>query len=331
MTATYLLTPGNLLWEILEKYGHDAEAVFVEHGVEKEMLHEEGRRISFDTINALWLRSAELITDPCFGLEAAGLWHPSYFGTLGYAWLASVTLRRALTRLERYIHVVSEETQVRLENAPDGLRLNLADAIQPPAYIDLTMAVIVRMCRLNCGEDFHPRYINIIHDQPGCSSKYYSLFRAPVNFSAETDSIVFSYDNLDTRLPSGNPHMAALTDQIMIDYLAALDRDDIVHRVKSAIIDHLNDGAVTGDRIAGELFMSVRNLHRSLEKAGTTFGRILDDTRREIAEPYVQDPSNDLTDIAFRLGYSEQSSFSRAFKRWTGMSPREFRAGRTGL
>ena len=71
--------------------------------------------------------------------------------------------------------------------------------------------------------------------------------------------------------------------------------------------------------------MSVRSLQRNLRKFGTTFGAVLDETRRELAEHYVSDLKEDLTEIAFKLGYSEQSSFSRAFKRWTGISPSAYR------
>ncbi len=325
MTATYLLTSENLLWEILKEYGHDPEPIFFEEGVIKDMLFEEGKRISFDKINNLWLRATSLIEDPCFGLEAAGLWHPSFFGALGYAWLASATLRKALLRLERYFHIVSEKTEVKLEDHQDGLTLILSDSIQPPAYMDLTMAVIISMCRLNCGEEFHPISMNIIHDKPNCSGKYYSLFRSPVKFGANVDSFMFSYDDLDVRLPGGNPHLANISDQLMIQYLAKLDRKNIIHRVKTIIIEHLHDGRITIDKIAPKVFMSVRSLHRNLRKLDTTYGSILDETRRELAEHYVGDPTEDMTEIAFRLGFSEQSSFSRAFKRWTGTSPSAYR------
>ena len=103
MTATYLLTSGNILWEILGKYGHDPEPFFSEEGVNKDMLFEQGKRISFNQVNNLWIKAESLIEDPCFGLEAADFWHPSYFGALGYAWLASTTLRKALERLERVV------------------------------------------------------------------------------------------------------------------------------------------------------------------------------------------------------------------------------------
>ena len=103
MTATYLLSSGNILWEILGKYGHDPEPFFSEEGVNKDMLFEQGKRISFNQVNNLWIKAESLIEDPCFGLEAADFWHPSYFCALRYAWLASTTLRKALERLERVV------------------------------------------------------------------------------------------------------------------------------------------------------------------------------------------------------------------------------------
>lgn len=327
MTATYLVTSGNLLWKILEKYGHDPASIFIEEGLNKEMLVEEGKRIPFNKINRLLIKAADLIEDPCFGLEAAGFWHPSFFGALGYAWLASATLRQALERLERYIHIISEKTDVKIDERRDGLHLILSDSIQLPAYMDATMALIVSACRINCSEDFHPLSVNIIHEEPHCSGKYFHLFKAPVCFAAENDSIVFSYDDIDIKLQSRNMHLATLSDQIMIEYMAKFDRENIIHRVKLAILDHLHDGKITADKIAKEVFMSVRSLHRNLNKIGITFGSILDETRRELAEHYVRNPNEDLTEIAFRLGFSEQSSFSRAFKRWTGMSPSAYRSG----
>ena len=327
MTGTYLLSSGNILWEILSKYGHDPEPFFFEEGVNKDMLFEQGKRISFRQVNNLWIKAESLIEDPCFGLEAVGFWHPSYFGALGYAWLASTSLRKALERLARYIHVLSEKTDIKIEPRKDDLNLILSGSIQPPAYMDSSMASIIAGCRLNCGEDFSPLSVNIIHDKPNCSARYFQLFRAPVYFGAETDSILFSHKDLDLRLPSGNPHLASLSDQLMIEYIANLDRKNIIHRVKRAIIEHIHDGNVTDDKIAKAIFMSVRSLQRNLKNLGTTFGEVLDETRSELAEHYVSDLKEDLTEVAFKLGYSEQSSFSRAFKRWTGISPSAYRIG----
>ena len=325
MTATYLLSSANILWEILSKYGHDPEPFFSEEGVNKGMLFEQGKRISFNQVNNLWIKAESLIEDPCFGLEAADFWHPSYFGALGYAWLASTTLRNALERLERYFHIISEKADVTLEEHKDGLNLILSDSIQPAAFMDSKMASIISGCRLNCGEDFRPLSVNIIHEKPTCSGRYFQLFRAPVYFETEYDSILFSLEDLDSRLPSGNPHLASISDQLMIEYIANLDRRNIIHRVKYAIIENIHDGKITDDKIAKAISMSVRSLQRNLKELGTTFGAVLEETRKDLAEHYVSDLKEDLTEVAFKLGYSEQSSFSRAFKRWTGISPSAYR------
>lgn len=325
MTATYLLSSANILWEILSKYGHDPDPFFSEEGVSKGMLFEQGKRISFNKVNKLWIKAESLIEDPCFGLEAADFWHPSYFGALGYAWLASTTLRKALERLERYFHIISEKADVKLEEHKDGLNLILSDSIQPAAFMDSRMATIISGCRFNCGEDFHPLSVSIIHEKPTCSGRYFQLFRAPVYFGAENDSILFSLEDLDLRLPGGNPHLASISDQLMIEYIANLDRQNIIHRVKYAIIENIPDGKITDDKIAKAIFMSVRSLQRYLKEFGTTFGAVLDETRKDLAEHYVSDLKEDLTEVAFKLGYSEQSSFSRAFKRWTGISPSAYR------
>jgi AraC-like DNA-binding protein len=95
------------------------------------------------------------------------------------------------------------------------------------------------------------------------------------------------------------------------------------------IIDKLPSGEVSQDQVAPSLNMSARSLQRRLKSLGTTFRRLLDETRRELAESYIDDVETDLTEIAFLLGFSEHSAFSRAFKRWTGSAPSELRRKRT--
>ena len=111
----------------------------------------------------------------------------------------------------------------------------------------------------------------------------------------------------------------------MINYLARLDKDDIIQRVKVAIIDQLPSGNVTEDTVAEAIFISKRSLQRKLNEKGTTFKTILTDVRQDLALKYIHDRKLTLTEISFMLGFSEMSSFSRAFKRWTGESPKEFR------
>ena len=95
----------------------------------------------------------------------------------------------------------------------------------------------------------------------------------------------------------------------------------MVSRVKTAIIEHLPSGAPSAETVAKDLYMSARTLHRRLSDLKTSFSDMLEAVRRELAEHYITDPTRSLSEISFLLGFSEQSAFPRAFRRWTGRPP----------
>ena len=325
MAATHLLSPAGILWSILEDYGFDAETIFLEEGIDREMLLKPGVRITHARADNLWSKISEVIDDPCFGLRGVKFWHPSHFNALGHAWLASGTLREALERVSRYARITGEDRETRLEDTDEGLTVTLSRSLQQPAFMDLTMSILMSACRLNYGPDLNPVKVNFIHVKPACAEEYYSYFNAPVKFNADEDSITLPIDAVDKRLPIGNPHLAKLNDQYIINYLAELDKNNIAQRVKSTIIDMLPSGGVCDEKVAQQLNLSTRSLQRKLQSAQTSFSRLLEEVRQEIAEHYIHDSTVSLTEIAFVLGYSEYSSFYRAYKRWTKIAPSEIR------
>ena len=115
--------------------------------------------------------------------------------------------------------------------------------------------------------------------------------------------------------------MAQLNDHIVVRYLASIDQKDIVNRVRSAILEQLGEGGVTESCAAKSLHMSSRNLTRKLVAEGTSFKNLLLEIRTELANQYINDATLTLTEISYMLGFSEVSSFSRAYRRWTGQSP----------
>lgn len=325
---SHLATATNILWKLIEANGHDPDSLYRSVGIDPDLLNKAGARVPSPLVNRLWAKATEIIDDPCFGLKAHKYWHPSYFHALGYAWLASHSLREALNRFVRYLRIVSEKLFLSLEDGRDGLRLTLSYTMlgmRVPAQIDMGMAMSIHICRLNFGEDLKPVAVSFMHDKPPCAEEYFALFRAPVRFSAATDAMTFSYLDVDRYLTGANSQLARLNDQVMIDYLAKLDKDDIINRATAAVVDMLPSGGVADEKIAERLNMSVRSLQRRLKEAGTTFRTILDMVRRDLASAYVRDPEIELAEVAFLLGFSEQSAFSRAFKRWTGSSPSEVR------
>jgi AraC-like DNA-binding protein len=325
MAVTHLLSPADILWNILKDYGYDAESIFLEEGIDREMVLRPGVRITQARVDSLWSKVNELIDDPCFGLRGAKFWHPSHLNALGYAWLASGTLREALNRAGRYMHIIGEDREHRLEDTAKGLTVTLSHSLKLPALMDLSMSILMFMCRLNYGADLNPVNVNFIHSKPACAKEYYSYFNAPVNFNADNDDLTLPADAVDRRLPIGNPQLAKIHDQYIIRYLAELDENNIVQRVKGAIIDMLPSGGVSYEKVAQKLNMSTRSLQRKLQLGHTTFRTLLEEVRQGMAENYVHDSTVSLMEISFVLGYSEYSSFSRAYKRWTKISPSEIR------
>lgn len=160
-----------------------------------------------------------------------------------------------------------------------------------------------------------------MHAEPPCRGDYYGFFRCPVRFDSQASAILFARAEVDRPLPASNKELARANDQILTDFLNKLRKDDLVTRAKTAIAEELPSGSPTDEAIARSLFMSPRTLNRKLSAVGTNYSQLLEAVRRELAEQYVANPSMTLSEISFLLGFSEQSAFSRAFRRWKGQSP----------
>jgi len=272
------------------------------------------------------------IDDPCFGLTAANCWHPSHFGTMGYAMLVSKSLRVTLERLIRFHRVISDANFGALhEDAnTNSLVFTLKYQVEdesPYSYgrEDAALAWIMSVLRVNFHKDLSPVSVQLTHSKPECSGKYFKFFQSPVSFDNPVCSLSLSLDVVDHILSSSNEELAAFGDQAMTTYVASLDNGTEITHIKKIIIENMPSGNVTVEQVAEELGISSRKLQRLLQKKGTTYLAVLNDTRMDIAKAYIRDRSMDLTEVAFLLGFAELSTFSRSFKRWTGQSPLQFR------
>ena len=166
------------------------------------------------------------------------------------------------------------------------------------------------------------------HAEPENTSDFYALFQCPVIFDADIDSLTISLEDADKPRACSNKQLSQLHDQLLVEYVAKLDKNNIVERVKLAIINELGTGNFSDSTIAESLLMSQRTLQRRLEENNTTFKQLVNEVRLDLADTYLNDSSLSLTEISFMLGFSEMSAFSRAFKRWSGQSPGTFRVAR---
>jgi AraC-like DNA-binding protein len=138
-------------------------------------------------------------------------------------------------------------------------------------------------------------------------------------------SLTLARKDVDSRLATHNNELALLHDEFLMKYLIQIKKGDIVQQTQSAILNNLPSGNVTDELIARELNLSERTLQRKLKEKDTSFRKVLDNMRKMAALQYIRNPLNSMTEISFLLGFSEQSSFSRAFKQWTGTSPVKYR------
>jgi AraC-like DNA-binding protein len=153
--------------------------------------------------------------------------------------------------------------------------------------------------------------------------------RCPLQFGAARTRLVFDCFAIERPLDGGNPELARHNDAIALQYLSQIERENIQGRVREVLTQRLAQGEPSQEDVAELLNMSARTLQRKLGDAGTTYKEILDETRRVLALAYLSAPRHTVGDVTYLLGFSAGSSFTRAFRRWTGQSPSDWRAGVT--
>lgn len=318
-----------LIARALHTYDCDPEPLFTEAGIDINELARPAARFPVSRMQHLWQLAVERTGDECFGLTAASRFQPAALHGLGLAWLASDTLRDALTRLARYSRLISTAADISLQDTPDGINL----VVLPPAEstefvhaaLDAGMAIFLRMCRTTGGNEITPVCVTLMRPEPGCVDRFSEEFVAPITYGADTNILSFDREHVDAALPHANPELARVNDQAVVDYLARFDRENITLQVRAKIIEQLPDGTPNQGAIAESLHVSLRSLQRRLKDENTNYKVLLETTRQELAVHYIQHSERTIGEITYLLGFSEPSNFARAFKRWTGRSPADYR------
>jgi len=318
-----------LIAQTLHSYDCDPAPLFKAAGIELEQTSGDGIRYPVESMQQLWRMAVKASADPCFGFVAGEQLQPAALHGLGFSWLASDTLRDALQRLVRFSRLISTAANIELEDSKDSAELllmppaGIKDFV--PASIDAGLTGFLHMCRITAGNEINPSRVALNRNKPACAKKVEAFFRCPVQYDADSYSLCFSKQLLDAPLVNANHELARINDQAVIDYLARFDRDSITMQVRSSIIERLHDGTPNQETIADSLHVSLRSLQRMLNKEETNYKTLLESTRQELALHYIRETYRSLGEITYLLGFSEPSNFTRAFKRWTGKTPAEYR------
>lgn len=307
--------------------GIDTAAVAERAGIDPANLGPDAR-VPREALNRLWEIAVAETGDPAFGLEATRYAAQTTFHALGYAVLASVTLKEALERVIRYRRLIGDVLNLSLVDVGDRYRFQIdvsADPGIPFQAVDAIAATCVRQGRLlHTPRPCDPIAVTFARPQPADVRPYQHAFRVSVQFDAPINALEYARADIEDRLPAGNAELARENDQVLLRYLARLERSRVSTQVQRALLDALPDGPPSKPAIARALGMSARNLQRHLADEGTSFTELLNEARVTLGRNYVEEGRLSVTEIAFVLGFADTSTFSRAFKRWTGLSPREY-------
>ncbi len=322
----------DLLIKIMRSYRVDPVPILRDLAIDPKKVADINARFRMDQVLGLFQQMEEKIPDSSFGLKAAEFWHPSHMGPLGYAWMTSDNLSAAFNRLCRFSKIVTEGSKLTLVEKDDevSMEFRFLKNIALTSRSDTAMAMLIAMVQANGGPGLHPVSVSFSHAAPEDPGPYFALFQCPVEFDAPVTTFNLSKEETEKPRSSSHAQLSLLHDQLMREYLNRLDKDNIVERVKAAIVDMLPSGHISDALIARALFMTERTLQRRLQVEGTTFKSLLTEVRQELADQYIRDSRLTLQEISFLLGFAELSSFSRAFKRWNGMSPKHYRASHSG-
>jgi AraC-like DNA-binding protein len=311
----------------LDYSGIDSTRVLRSVGVSPAMTNDPMMRLPVTTLTRLFRACAEVTHSPYFGLTVAKFIQISNLHALGYALAASTNLMDFCRRLERYFKLASQACEIKVVETGDEVTLHarlLADVCAETE--DAFLGFIVLSIRHLYKVSFNPARIAFSHPMPReGDAPYRALFRCQVDFAQLEPMLVLSRADIYEPLVGACAELAQLNDNLANTYIARLDKDDVVSTVRQKIIEYLPNGDCSRDKVASALCISPTTLQFKLAERDTSFHDLMDATRRELATSYVQQARLSITEITFLLGFSDTSNFTRAFKRWEGVSPTQFR------
>jgi AraC-like DNA-binding protein len=312
-------------FRVFESYGLDAEALFSAAGIPIRLPFDPFVRISRKKFLRMRRQAMKLSGDPYYPLRMAQVFHPCDVGVLGFAWLASSSLRECFLRLERYSTIIINGNRVSVTDEPPNMVVSyITDFGSEPEQLTSIAAgaCFLQMARDHRKTPFKLTEMKFACKKPTRIAGFRKFFDCPLSFGHEVNQLIMPINVADEPIPQSNRQLAKMHDEIMDRYLVQMGRKDIVGRVCTEIMRQLPTGSVTIESVSASLQYSSRTLRRRLKEENETFTQLVIQVRKELVGQYMSDPSLLLSEISFMLGFSEQSAFSRAFKRWFGVSPR---------
>ncbi len=252
------------------------------------------------------------------------------YGAFGLAWKSALNLRGSCERAERYARVLTSVAAYEVRETEAGVYMQLHRDGKRRLGLRLsneaTIASIAAISQEVSTREFRALAIHFRHDGPGETAAHERHFGCEIHFGSDKDALLISHESMQAPNRLGDPSIVRFFDTHLDEELSKFDDDaSLQRRVRIQIAQSLSEGVPTVSDVAGRFDMSGRTLQRRLSDRGYSFQTLVDESRRELAQRLLSETAYPLAEVAFLTGFSEQSAFNRAFKRWAGQTPRSYR------
>jgi AraC-like DNA-binding protein len=329
MTGTALNTATKALLDVCSQRGIKTGELLATAKINPALFEKFNTRISVEKKRVIWEEAFKRTGDEHIGMHAAQVVPFGGYGVLDYLLFASSSLGVALNQVGRFYRLINDNAELRLQTHRN---LVLVELYKPNSTsrqslglsAEYSFAMLLLRFSLAYGKEFKPEKVYFTHFAPSDTSLHRKLFQSPIQFGQAVNRLVFNKDLLNASLPQSDPGLAETLEHHAERLLKGLPAEqNIADHVREVLRLRLCNGNVSLDATAQALAMSGRNLQRTLYGQGTSYREVLDKLRYELALDYIAHQV-EASEITRRLGFSEISTFYRAFKRWSAIYSQDF-------
>lgn len=318
-----------LIAKTMDSYGLDSRAIFSHEGISLDKLRENNARIDNIKLANISLQAQELCNDPYFSLRFAGCMNPCVLDALGLSLSMSQHVYDALKRFTRFSSYLSDGMDAILHENKDEVALSInASFHQIEATnlnIEATFSSVFKILKSISGENFKVKALYFRHSFNFDQKPLEDFYNCPIFFCSNKNEIVFERNGVFDNYCFSNSTLTQKLDEWLDDFLLNHSNNLASNKVKKFLLTQPHLESIDQQEVAEHLDLSIRMLQRKLKEENTSYTKLLDECRQKIAFKLILDENMSLTKLTSILGFAEQTNFTRAFKRWSGTTPHQYR------
>jgi AraC-like DNA-binding protein len=311
----------------LDALGVESDKVLARVRMPRDRLSDPHARLPADMDHAFWAAALAESGDPALSLRLVEQLPPGAFGSFEYLLRNCETVEQMSARANEFMRLIDDLAQIEIRREGDHVALRLSRVGDYPVAgpgVETVFALMVSIARQRKQLTDYLRAVHFTHRTAAPVERFERYFGCAVRFGAEHNELIGTPAMLTATL-GGDPILRDVLEELARHQLKQVPQvDPLLHTVRSRLRAQLRQGSANLSSVSRAVHMSERTLRRRLQEAGTGYQALLDELREELAVEYVLAPGVDIATVSTQLGFADPSTFYRAFKRWTGMTPAQY-------